>query len=107
MPGKGLRVTNELFRVYLDGPLHHPPELPAERYVVTDELFLEFTILPWQAEVLRRFIVPGYSITTASEALPVASLRSKALAAKASRGHGPGSSASWRGRERSTRYRNQ
>lgn len=39
--------------------------------------------------------------------LPKADPRQQALAAKAARGKGPPSSASWRGKERSTKYRTQ
>lgn len=92
-------------RAGLDGPRHHPPESPAPRYIEADELFLKFTILPWQTELLQRLHLPGYSITTANHPCTEDSLRTKALAAKQRQSKGPQQAASWRGRERSTTYR--
>lgn len=106
--------VNNLFREYLDSDTP-PPVKP------TDE---PFTLTTWQLDFLAGAVVPAArqaskSVETLAplvEWLISAGIitpplpeepRARALAAKQRQGKGPQPAASWRGRERATKFRSQ
>lgn len=96
-------MTNELFRDYLDGKItvrKLPESIPLDE---------------WQVQVLRNifsstafqdFIEPLVAAGIVTLPLP-REPRARALVAKQRQGHGPPSDGSWRGRERTTKFRSQ
>lgn len=104
-------MVNDLFREYLDSDTPAPVRQPKE----------PFTVTTWQRDFLLQVLAP--TIAEASEvyknladALIASGIimpplpkepRARALAAKQRQGKGPPSQASWRGRERNTKFRSQ
>ncbi|ALV45817.1 hypothetical protein MB46_10330 [Arthrobacter alpinus] len=96
-------MTNELFREYRNGKGSDRP-LPGP--LLLDEWQVQALLNIFRAAAFHEFIEPLVDAGIVKLPLPTEP-RARALAAKQRQGHGPPSDSSWRGRERTTKFRSQ